>query len=321
MSPRGDDATRQCLIVLQTLAAASPADVATEVLLERAGYTAPDPESRRRALRRHVAALRDAGHDIEPVGEPGFTGGYRMTARDPVLHEALDDGERRALVEAMVAVRLGHLAEALGERATGTPGADATQVRVEVPAAVGVISDAVRRRAVLTFGYNGRPRAVHPYRLVSRSHEWQLDAFEPAAGKVKTFVLGRMDDVAAGGADGAYPPPPRLQISGDPIDWEIDPPVDAAVRVTAVHRAEALSTLGRLVDERPVTGDGAPLAPGTGGPAPDQASDAVLLSFRVTNWYVFQARLLALGPRATLVAPPALRSRLLQHLRTLAGHP
>jgi predicted DNA-binding transcriptional regulator YafY len=304
-SPRGrtDTAASQCLRVLQLLAEAAPRVVPADDLVARAGYSAPTETSRRRTLRRHVASLVAAGHAIEAVAAPGQPGGYRMTVRDPVLGEALSDDERAALLEAMVALRLGHLARVLGAPPTA-PAPAAGPVphhTLLVPDAIEVVDDALRRRAELHFRYSGKDRVVHPHRLVSRAHEWQLDAFEPAAGKVKTFVLGRMDAVVAGAESGAYPPAEGAAVGGDPLGWQVDPPLDAVVRVDRPHRPEVVAALGE---------------PAADAPAPGSA--AVELTFRVTNRLVFQARLLALGPRALLVGPAELRDALVERLQTVA---
>ena len=53
--------------------------------------------------------------------------------------------------------------------------------------------EAIVHSRILTFGYHGKPRRVHPYRIVNFDGYWYLLAFEPASGLVKKFYMREME--------------------------------------------------------------------------------------------------------------------------------
>jgi predicted DNA-binding transcriptional regulator YafY len=85
--------------------------------------------------------------------------------------------------------------------------------------------EAIVRRRVLTFGYHGRPRLVHPYRIVNFDGYWYLLAFEPASGLAKKFYLKEIRDART--MEEGFHPDERLleRIDGALNAW-FDPNVE-----------------------------------------------------------------------------------------------
>jgi predicted DNA-binding transcriptional regulator YafY len=52
-----------------------------------------------------------------------------------------------------------------------------------------MIEEAINDGTALAFDYHGKPRRVHPYRIVNFDGYWYLLGFEPASGLAKKFYL------------------------------------------------------------------------------------------------------------------------------------
>ncbi|WP_456453146.1 helix-turn-helix transcriptional regulator [Hydrogenimonas sp.] len=69
--------------------------------------------------------------------------------------------------------------------------------------------EAIVGAKVLAFDYHGKPRRVHPYRIVNFDGYWYLLAYEPASGLVKKFYMKEMERLAT--AEESFAPDTSLQ--------------------------------------------------------------------------------------------------------------
>jgi predicted DNA-binding transcriptional regulator YafY len=72
-----------------------------------------------------------------------------------------------------------------------------------------IVEEAIVSTRCLTFDYHGKPRRVHPYRIVNFDGYWYLLAFEPASGLVKKFYLKEIASATL--TDEVYTPDRALQ--------------------------------------------------------------------------------------------------------------
>src|SRR5690606_35578286 len=77
----------------------------------------------------------------------------------------------------------------------------------ELPA-LPVLRDASARRAVVTFGYHGRPRTVDPYGLLLRNGFWYVLGRDHGHDEQRTYRVDRIEgDAAIVGGDAAFERP------------------------------------------------------------------------------------------------------------------
>lgn len=172
-----------------------------------------------RTVRRDVDRLRELGYRIDSARGPA--GGYRLASGSELPPLLFDDDQVVAValalavapasgadiaepaVRALATVRqvlpsrLRHRVDAI--EVVATPGATTADPEVLV-----AVSDAVRRREVLRFGYAsvlGEPeheasRRVEPHAVVARNGRWYLLAWDPGAGDGegdwRTFRIDRI---------------------------------------------------------------------------------------------------------------------------------
>lgn len=246
--------------------------------LLRVADLAEDTEATRAQLRRDLKILRQGGWDIRNVADEGEEGRYVLHVRDNRLALLLTPGEIAAL-------------RAVWDASGGD--------HAKPPPFVGRLSHAIRDRSLISFGYSGRRRVVHPDALYATSSGWVLVAREEEGSESKEYATAWMEDVTINGPGTAGPLPPLPVHRLDPLQWQLDPP-------TCVQ----LGALPDFVD------DVLALLPGSR--VVESGSDEVVVELDVTNRATFRARLYALGLRARVLRPPSLREEIEQNLRAVA---
>lgn len=258
-------AIERLLDVALLLTGAGRVGVHTGDLLERVGY--PDDEAGKRALMRDLDDLRAIGLQIDNAAVMGEDARYVLKPGDVRLRLEFTPEQRTALMAAL---------------ATGR---DTVEVDpVALPVELERVQEAVRRRCLMTFRYNGKRRRVDPYSYRWFRQDVLLRGRDRADEIVKTFTVRRMLDLEIGEPGSAQIPAQAATPSLDPIAWPVDPPVEAALSAPG-FTDEVTALLGGH-------------------------SDGEQVRVTVTNRLVFFARLLELGSRVRLDGPPELRAEL-----------
>lgn len=277
-----------------------------------AGYPT-EPRSLRQAFERDKRVLRDNGIPVT-LERPSTTDdqvGYRIKPEHYYLPDlGLTAAEQLALGFAIAAVRLegGGGRDALAK--LGSPDVPDLPPMAVLPSlpALGVLQEAVRLRAPVTFNYNNRRREVEPFGLCFRSGAWYLvgnDRTVGEAGERRTF---RVDRIGEGGIErgdaGAFEPPAGLDLR-DLVRWvpwrsHDEAAIEAIVDIEPFELRSAVAAGGRRQGE-----------PRDGG--------AVRMEFSVGDEEGFVSWLVGLGDGAVVVSPAHLRKRVIAHLESIAS--
>lgn len=257
--------------------------VGVDVLLDAAGYTAPNPTSRKDMLLRDVRQLRGLGLRIENVASAGEDARYRIIPGDDRIRIQLSSAEQLAL------------------RAAASAPGDAPSDEIAAPRVAGaldLVQRAVASNAIIRFHYSGRPRVLHPYGLTpERRGGWLCHGWEEAPQAAKSFAVAKMRSVAID-APGTAHAPPRSDIPTlDPFRFDVDPPSVAELEVLAQYVDEVVADLQepRRLSEPVATASGVP---------------AHRLEYVVTNRRYFVHRVVRLGERVRLVGDETMRDAL-----------
>lgn len=287
--------------IAATLAARGAVGEEGPRLAEVAGF---EGEGAADQLARDIRALNAQGWQIDNVGEPGGVARYRMRTVDNRLRLRLTPAQQRALQRAVLLADRDDLVERLGLAGDPTRG---ERVDAAVPTGghdpdLAVVLRAVRLGCLVRFGYKGTRRVVHPESVRTQNGTWYLRGCEDGdrTGTVKSFVVTRMDDVEADAPGTARAPQPARHAGLHPMAWELDPPVDVALRTTPDFEPDVRRWLG----------DPAAVEP---------HGDDVVLHYRVTNRGALRARLYELGRRVVLLGPEEVRRELLAELEERRG--
>lgn len=168
-----------------------------------------------RTVRADIERLRDLGYPVDATR--GSIGGYRLGPGGSLPPLLLDDEEAvavtvglraasgiagvadagaRALakIEQVLPTHLRPTVRALGssvDRGQENTDTDAPDPEVD-PAALRAIAAAIDDTEWLRFDYEGEPRLVEPYRLLSWQRRWHLVARDPTAGTWGTYRVDWM---------------------------------------------------------------------------------------------------------------------------------
>jgi proteasome accessory factor BC len=317
--------TNLVLVLLETSRPLSLREIASTVV----GY--PEvKEASRQAFERDKRALRELGIPIsvEPLaGEDQL--GYRIHPEDYYLPELLlDPAEQQALSFAVAAVQLGGAAGrdavaklgAAGE--VPEPGLPPIAVLPSLPA-LGPLHEAVRDRALVSFGYRGRRREVEPYGLTFKQTAWYLvgrDRTAPDAG-LRTFRVDRFEDAPVLGDPAHFELPAGFDLreavrflpwrlgtrapAPGPDDSEGTEPVPADVTMVVDGRL-ARSVVGTL---------------GAGSVEAWEPSGAVRLRIAAPEHSAFVDWVIGLGDTAEVLGPPEVRDEVVRRLEALVARP
>jgi predicted DNA-binding transcriptional regulator YafY len=261
-----------------------------EAILDSAGYTAPNPDSRKDMLSRDIRQLRALGLRIENVAGPGQDARYRLIPGDDRIRVQLTAAEQLALRSANV----------------GGAGPADEIAPPRVAGALDLVQRAVASNAVIRFQYSGRPRVLHPYGLTPGDRGgWLCHGWEQGPQAAKSFAVGKMRGVSIDPPGSADAPPLAGIPTLDPFRFAIDPPSVAELEVLEAYLDEVVADL-----HEPHR---------SAGPVPGAHGQAVrLLTYEVTNRRYFVHRVLRLGERVRLVGDATMRAALAAMLVPLA---
>jgi len=278
-----------------------------------------------RTIRRDVERLRELGYRVSATMGPD--GGYRLAAGEELPPLRFDDEQAVALAIALSSAAGGGAAiEEAAERALGTVrqvlpsrlrhrvdglrfAHEPSAVRTD-PGVILAVSEAVRERRVLRFGYrhgdgaeaDGGPRRVEAHELVARDGRWYLVAFDLERDDWRLFRLDRMTPRAPHGARFA----PRRIPHGDALAF-----LTARFRGAVEHSdAEAGSAAGPAwpcVGEAVVSAEASELAPWLEpGELIEAADGRCRVALGSWSWAGVLARLLQFERPFELLGPPEL---------------
>jgi predicted DNA-binding transcriptional regulator YafY len=155
------------------------------------------------------------------------------------------------------------------------------------------------------FDYRGDHRRLEPFGVVHRFGHWYVVGRDQDKDALRAFRIDRFDGSPVAGPDGAFDPPegfdPAAGLRADPMTYGDDRPVEAHVLVDAARAAWVVDELGEdaVVERRD---DG-----------------AVVVRLAVVNREAFRAFVVGLLEHAEVLAPPELRSDLVDWLRAVAA--
>ena len=241
--------------------------VRTDDLIARLGYDSG--ESGKRTLMRDLDDLRATGLEIDNAAELGAEARYVIRPGDVRLRVEFTPAQRTALQSALAAA--------------SAQGTVALQ-RQALPVDLDRVREAVRRRCVMYFDYNGKTRTVDPLTWEWSGHDLVVTGLEHTTMMIKSFAVVRMENLEIG--------PPGSATAGeevdrpglDPITWEVDPPVRAVLECPG-YADDVIAMLGGLA-----------------------VGDEVHV--QVTNRLIFLARVVELGSPVRLIGPQELRDEM-----------
>ncbi len=272
------------------------------------GYGADVEESTfRRMFERDKEALRQMGVPLvmEPVNpdRPEMGEGYRIPKERYELPDpGLDADELAALRLAVAGVSFGENQARAALWKLGGGAEVAAPVVTELPGSehLPVLFAATAERRPVTFGYQGRPRRVEPWRLSYRGGHWYLSGFDRDRKDARTFRLDRFGSAPEPeGPAGSFDRPPG---AGGPVP----PPWLLGDEEDAVEAA-------LLIDA-----DQARWAEAEAGPysqAEHRQDGSVVLRFPVTNRDGFRSFVLGFLDHAEVLGPPDLREEFVAWLQ------
>jgi proteasome accessory factor B len=270
------------------------------------GYGHDDPESARRQFERDKADLRRLGVPVETVATDAFETewGYRIDRRAYEMSDLdLTSDEVAALVVALTLTEEEHARIGLAKVAARAPdpvapASPAARVTVGLDELEGVAEALLERRA-LQFDYRtavgeASTRTLDPYGVLQRGGAWYLIGRDQDRDAERAFRLDRMASAPRPvGEPGAFAVPPAFDVS----EVDLGPDAEKAdVRVRLSATAAALAARGAEVVGRD----------------DDGTVEAVFHEAEVSR---LMSRVLALGSRAEVIAPPELRAEVQQRLR------
>jgi len=310
MAPRLSRLERMTNLVLALLETERPLSL-REIGAAVAGYP-PEHGALRQAFERDKKTLREAGIPLRTEQIEGEDqAGYRIVPDEYYLPELnLEPDESEALAFALAAVRLeggmiGDVAAKLA--APGVPRLPPIAVLPSLPG-LGVLQQALRERAQVTFEYHGRERVVSGYGLTFKEGSWYfvgLDHTVGETGALRTFRADRIVGAPSLGATGSYEVPAdfsvRDELRGSPFGGADESTIDVTVSVGARSAAGVVGVVGvAAVRERLRDG-------------------SVVVVFKVADEGAICSFLLGLGEDVEVLAPPALRARVAAELGARIG--
>lgn len=266
-------------------------------LLEIAGFEGEDPVSQ---LGREFRHLRALGWQIDNIGGDGETGVYRMVTVDNRLRVKLTPSQQAALLRAVLLANRDDLVERLGLSDAERPAEVLSGTATEVDEELSLVTQALRLGSVLRFRYAGSARVVHPESVRTQNGTWYLRGREEGGEIVKWFVVSRMSEVTVDPAGTAVRPEFARRTGLNPMDWEIDPPVEVTLRAPADYVPDVERWLGEPAAVR-------------------EGADGVELDYVVTHRAALRSRLYELGPRVEVLGPEDVRAEILDELAFMAG--
>jgi predicted DNA-binding transcriptional regulator YafY len=314
MSTRLSRLERITNLVLALLDASRPLSL-REIGRAVAGYPSA-PGALRQAFERDKRTLRDNGIPISVERVDGDDQvGYRILPEQYYLPElGLTGEEEAALSFALLAVRLegGSGRDVLHKLSAQGPRDVAPVAVLPSLPALGVLQQAIRDRAPITFGYHGRVRRVDGYGLVFRGGSWYLvgrDADVGEAGGLRRFRVDRIEDEPVVGGPGSYERPVGFDAARELRYVPFQPSASGPV--------EPESTEVEIsVDAR--AAEGVLALVGSGSVAGRADDGSVRLAFAVGDEGAFYSWVLGLGDAVEVLSPREVRRGVIARLEAAA---
>ncbi|WP_040284898.1 helix-turn-helix transcriptional regulator [Tessaracoccus massiliensis] len=159
------------------------------------------------------------------------------------------------------------------------------------------IYDAILRRVEIRFGYGGTPRRLEPWQMLQRRGHWYVFGYDPDREDDRFFKLARFTAPAVQhGKPQAYTVPADARERAKRLA-----PADASTAVVAVRDGAAHD----FPNPEPVDHEGVP-----------EGFTAYRISLATDEAIVGEVA--AAGPDAVLLAPPELRSAVIERLKAVA---
>lgn len=280
--------------LLSTLAAVGQSGVTRRTLMEAMGLR-PEDANAQRVFFRDLANLRAAGWQIRSI-KRGIEDRYTLKVIDHRLQAEFTPEERRELLRAARSAGIGQVYEDLDpDQVDGSPLTEDYDLNLA--------QTAIARRCLVTFGYAGTRRRVHPYDLTRRPAGWLLRGREEESGTVKNFYLDRTVGLIIDrpGTAEAVPeslPAPTL----DPMRRREHEPINAIVECLPASVGDVIALLG--VNGHHESG---------------RADGLVRVEVVVTYMDSFLNRVFELGERVRLIGPPEARAAARTRLQQIMG--
>jgi proteasome accessory factor B len=273
-----------------------------------------DKAAFRRAFERDKEELRSMGIPIEVEPVPGrlpAIDGYRIPRDEYALRDpGLTTDELAALHLAASAVQVEGLSPTAGLMKLGglvgeaEPDAGVRVAALPADPNLGILFEAVSRRAPVELCYRDRERRIDPWRLEFQRGRWYLTGLDHSHGEERNFRLDRIEGEVVLLDEDPFERPAAAQIPGVARGaWLLggEEPVVARLRVDADHAPWAIQHVG-------------PTAV-----AAEEADGSVVLELPVTNRDALRSFVLGFLHHAELLAPQELRDELVAWLGEVAA--
>ncbi len=308
------NAAERMLNLLALLSARAQPITLKQIRAELLNQYSADPDAARAQFERDKSDLRKLGIPIDMVTLGGAQAGetaYRVNRNSYELTDMnFTEEELHALQIAAATVRLGAQE---GEQALWKLGAERVNPKIGPRASIGfsdphlgVILDAMSKRAPLAFEYKGETRNVDAYGMLARKGFWYLVGFDHLRKAQRVFRVDRIEGRVVVGKSGAYTMPKNLDIvKAVPTDRQMMAAGDyehptAQVRVDASLVHSVTREFGRSAIVR------------------EEADGSAVFEIPCSNGYAFRLWLFAMVDKAEVIAPADVRELAVRWLDELA---
>lgn len=264
-------------------------------------YGAGDIADQRTQLQRDIKVLAGVGLRITNQTPAGESARYVLQAVDNRLTVRLTPAQLAALQRAAIAVDRAELARPLGLSVSDPPSQPGPVIKPAAPLPyMDLVVSGVQRLCRIRFDYKSRPRVVHGQAVTPQDGNWYLTGREDGSEITKHFSIARMTNVELDPPGTAQPAQVQERPALDPLQWEVDKPIDITTSCAREHRPDVERLLGP--------------------PATVTEHDGQLrLTHRVTHRLAFRHRVYELGTRVRVLGPPDFLDELGSALKQVAS--
>lgn len=180
-------------------------------------------EARRTLFERDKRALRSLGVPISRItlgGDKAGVGAYFVDSKSDRYGNLYGSLTREELEVLQTAAAIVQMNQPWGKQALARLGGHLPEAEVPAEAhlsvpseALAILWSAVRERRVVTFGYHGRQRTVHPYGLLSRNGFWYLAGWDSYRNETVAFRVDRFESDVVAGAEASFERPANFKVA------------------------------------------------------------------------------------------------------------